>query len=184
MFPQAVKPASSRSQSAEIFVVGRNYKAPDFIDARMMDPRHAFKQDYDQEGEIYWTEKYYLFAGSWSEWFNYCEFLLYQGYKVSSLTARCKVLMKSISGCANKCISRTLSGEYVRRHRGSCHDLKIELGYVVDCSGTTPYVWYLFCWILSWTGLVVIQVGRRGCRSFTRSMTNTTRGTVRDTRRT
>ncbi|CAM9182039.1 unnamed protein product [Choristocarpus tenellus] len=44
---QAVKPASSRSKSAEIFVVGTNYKAPDFIDPRMLDPRHAFTQDFD-----------------------------------------------------------------------------------------------------------------------------------------
>ena len=49
-FFQAVKPASSRSQSAEIFVVGRNYKAPDFIDSRMFDPKHAFRQDYEAEG--------------------------------------------------------------------------------------------------------------------------------------
>ncbi|CAM9446618.1 unnamed protein product, partial [Hapterophycus canaliculatus] len=47
---QAVKPASSRSQSAEIFVVGRNYKAPDFIDSRMLEPKHAFQQNYDVEG--------------------------------------------------------------------------------------------------------------------------------------
>ena len=45
-----MKPASSRSQSAEIFVVGRNYKAPDFIDSRMLEPKHAFRQDYDVEG--------------------------------------------------------------------------------------------------------------------------------------
>lgn len=50
-FLQAVKPASSRSQSAEIFVVGRNYKAPDFIDSRMLEPKHAFRQDYDIEGQ-------------------------------------------------------------------------------------------------------------------------------------
>lgn len=49
---QAVKPASSRSQSAEIFVVGRNYKAPDFIDSRMLDPKHAFRQDYEAEGQL------------------------------------------------------------------------------------------------------------------------------------
>lgn len=50
---QAVKPASSRSQSAEIFVVGRNYKAPDYIDPRMLDPRHAFQQDYEAEGSLF-----------------------------------------------------------------------------------------------------------------------------------
>lgn len=49
---QAVKPASSRSQSAEIFVVGRNYKAPDFIDSRMLEPKHAFRQDYEVEGGV------------------------------------------------------------------------------------------------------------------------------------
>ncbi|CAM9283832.1 unnamed protein product [Discosporangium mesarthrocarpum] len=45
---QAVKPASSRSQSAEIFVVGKNFTAPDYIDPRVLDPRHAFKQDFDE----------------------------------------------------------------------------------------------------------------------------------------
>lgn len=52
IFLQAVKPASSRSQSAEIFVVGRNYKAPDFIDSRMLEPKHAFRQDYEIEGGL------------------------------------------------------------------------------------------------------------------------------------
>jgi FtsJ-like methyltransferase len=41
---QAVKPASSRSQSAEIFIVGTGYKAPDHIDPRMLDPKHVFDQ--------------------------------------------------------------------------------------------------------------------------------------------
>lgn len=32
-------------------MVGRNYKAPDFIDSRMLEPKHAFRQDYDVEGQ-------------------------------------------------------------------------------------------------------------------------------------
>eukprot|EP00953_Heterococcus_sp_UTEX-ZZ885_P025457 13845-Heterococcus_DN1.PRE.1 len=44
---QAVKPASSRSQSAEIFIVGTGYKAPDHIDPRMLDPKHVFDQGYE-----------------------------------------------------------------------------------------------------------------------------------------
>jgi AdoMet-dependent rRNA methyltransferase SPB1 len=40
---EATKPASSRSVSAEIFVVCRGYKAPTHIDPRLLDPRHVFE---------------------------------------------------------------------------------------------------------------------------------------------
>lgn len=33
-------------------MVGRNYKAPDFIDSRMLEPKHAFRQDYEIEGGL------------------------------------------------------------------------------------------------------------------------------------
>lgn len=39
---QAIKPAASRSQSAEIFLIAQKYKAPTKIDSRMLDPKHIF----------------------------------------------------------------------------------------------------------------------------------------------
>ena len=44
---QAVKPNSSRSQSAEIFVVCLKYTAPKFIDPKFLDPNHVFKEVED-----------------------------------------------------------------------------------------------------------------------------------------
>lgn len=40
---QAMKPNSSRSQSAEIFLVCMKYTAPKYIDPKLMDPNHVFK---------------------------------------------------------------------------------------------------------------------------------------------
>jgi|MDSY01.1.fsa_nt_gb AdoMet-dependent rRNA methyltransferase SPB1 len=43
---QAIKPSSSRSVSAEIFLLCLRYRCPTSLDPRLLDPAHVFRQDY------------------------------------------------------------------------------------------------------------------------------------------
>ena len=44
---QTMKPNSSRSQSSEIFVVCLKYTKPNYIDPKLLDPNHVFKEVAD-----------------------------------------------------------------------------------------------------------------------------------------
>jgi len=45
----ATKPQASRNESAEIFVICQKYKAPSYIDPKLMDPKFALNQLEDEE---------------------------------------------------------------------------------------------------------------------------------------
>lgn len=54
---ESSKPPSSRSQSAEIFMVCLGYKAPDYIDPKFLDPKYAFEDIEKSKGGIDGNEK-------------------------------------------------------------------------------------------------------------------------------
>ena len=47
---QAIKPSSSRSVSAEIFLLCLRYRCPTSLDPRLLDPSHVFRQHYGGPG--------------------------------------------------------------------------------------------------------------------------------------
>ena len=49
---ESSKPPSSRSQSAEIFMVCLGYKAPDYIDPKFLDPKYAFEDIDKAKGDL------------------------------------------------------------------------------------------------------------------------------------
>ena len=51
------KPQSSRSTSAEIFMVCQGYKAPDSIDPKLLDPKFALEEVDDDPNQGTSTEK-------------------------------------------------------------------------------------------------------------------------------
>ena len=66
---QAVKPAASRSQSAEIFLICRHYTAPSKIDPRMLDPKHVFEavEGDSTGGGNMGTSKFNIFHKQWDQ---------------------------------------------------------------------------------------------------------------------
>ena len=66
---QAVKPAASRSQSAEIFLICRHYTAPSKIDPRMLDPKHVFEavEGDSTGGGNAGTSKFNVFHKQWDQ---------------------------------------------------------------------------------------------------------------------
>lgn len=46
------KPAASRSESAEIYVLGLRYKAPAKIDPRLLDVKHLFQGSVEPQPKV------------------------------------------------------------------------------------------------------------------------------------
>lgn len=46
------KPAASRSESAEIYVLGLKYKAPAKIDPRLLDVKHLFQGSVEPQPKV------------------------------------------------------------------------------------------------------------------------------------
>jgi len=86
---QAVKPASSRSQSAEIFLVCQDYIAPDVIDPRMLDPRAVFEQvEGETTGGSCLSKNFNIFHKQWGKQKRHRD-----GYNLEEMDAKMQTIL-------------------------------------------------------------------------------------------
>jgi AdoMet-dependent rRNA methyltransferase SPB1 len=102
---QAVKPASSRSQSAEIFLVCQGYLAPDAIDARMLDPKCVFEQvDGETTGGSTASKNFNIFHKQWGQQKRHRS-----GYELEGMDAKMQRILPIQEYMDTKDAIRTLS---------------------------------------------------------------------------
>lgn len=67
------KPAASRSESAEIYVLGLRYKAPAKIDPRLLDVKHLFQGSVEPQPKVIIL---FFLCGYWVGNFCFCSSLV------------------------------------------------------------------------------------------------------------